>query len=427
MNPAIAFSVFGILIALASLSRPALAVAFFVASFSIESFLQSQSEFFVRNSFFVNVWAGIIAAVAFTSEQIKTRFRSLNLSQTQVLAITLYLFAIASFLWSPYPEIANAFEKEWPYLIVFLLILPALCRNGNSPKQFAEWYILFMVPTLLASIFMAKWGSRGMLLAAPIYSTVDGGKIIETPPLALSLASSNLAIVALFHDSGRRFWPVIRVACFFLGLYTTFLSQARGQTVVLFVMSLIYMSSGRSQARDNAALPRLLLLGSFLATLLVASYTLALSRWQSERIESAFAGRRSMIETSLAYWFDDLPSSAIRGLGMGASYIFNGTYCHNLYVEVLTELGLPGLFLIALATIRPIANFAKLKGDSQIQGSGNSVMVFGFLVCSGLLSLKQGTLVSWPSLFFFAAWLEHLNQTSFQRSRWHEIVRHRPS
>ena len=391
------------ILALMSIRRPGIAFALMLSMFGIEQFLHTQSKFFIENGQAINVSIGLVVAMATTCSLWRGSFSITRPNLVHVLSVLLFAYAFLSYFWTPSQDV---FKDRWlssiPYLGLFLVLGPVLTQEKNAIRDGLRWTMYIGIPLVLLTAFYCEWGERGMILAAPMKE----GKVLinETLPLALASFASYVGIITLVANlkiSGRL---LVRFAILGVAIYIAFLTRSRGQVVALvLVASGVYAIENRIGSIKGVVLT---LIGLTALALIVyyVSQQLDLARWRSDRIENSFFGRRDMWYGMLQSWIESRDGRLAFGLGAASSFKYVGFYPHNLPIEILAELGLVGVILFGTIVWISVVNALKLlrRLDDYPDDRGEILMLLGLVAISLALCLKEGSLYTWPILFFFA-------------------------
>ena len=116
----------------------------------------------------------------------------------------------------------------------------------------------------------------------------------------------------------------------------------------------------------------------------------------------------------LEAWANEGPLSILFGLGVNSSFRVAGFYVHILPAEILGEYGLVGISLFLFIYIATFAKSVKIirKLEHYPELRAEAVAMIALFVFSSFLSLKEGSLYSWPQLFFYAIAISHLERHS---------------
>lgn len=315
-------------------------------------------------------------------------------------------FAAASMLWAPDVEIAQFNAFRLAQVVVFFFIVYTAVRE----RRHVRWLVLAFVSGAVLTALVGLAGATSSESFDPGQETSRlVGQIGDPNELAAILVPA-LAFV-LFSLAAFRA-PLLRwlLGTFALVLAVAlFLTESRGGLVGLFVMSLAAVGlAGRFRPRAVAAVLTVAALG-------VSYYTLVAPPQSLQRITNFTAeggtGRTDLWSIAVEVAKDH----PVVGVGIGNFVVVEPVYAsrdiaisevrlvvdtpkiaHNMYLQVLSELGLIGLalFLVILATSlslawRAIRMFAR-AGDFELEMIARGVIVglFGMLAAYAFISAQ---------------------------------------
>lgn len=391
------------ILGLISISRPGVAFALILSMFGIEQFLHTQSSFFVLNGQAVNISIGAVVAVATGCSLLRSSAAINRPNLVQVLSIMLFAYAFFSYFWTPSQ---SEFKSRWissiPYLGLFLVLGPMLTQEKHAIRDGLRWTMFLGVPLVCLAAFYCEWGKRGMILASPIK---EGNKFVaETLPLALASFASYVGIITLAAHLKIPLRTLFRFAVLGVAIYIAFMTQSRGQVVALILVSAAVYSIEHRIGSIKGVLFTLAGLTALALIVYVVAQQMDLARWRSDRVENGLFGRQEMWWELLQQWFETGDMRILFGLGAASSFNYIGFYPHNLPIEILAELGFIGTGLFVVIVWVSVVNSLKLlrRLDDFPDDRGEILVLLGLLTVSLALSLKEGSLYSWPVLFFFA-------------------------
>lgn len=390
-----------------SLVRPNFALAVVLCLFALDQWAGIAHPLFASRSWIINVLLAGVVAAAVARDLLRGRRARIRVSKTFLLVLILYTYAWVSNQWSPYGP--QRWIELLPYLVLYLGLAPVLVREIGDLRTPLLGFLAMGALVLVALLAFAEFGRRGLIVQI-------AGVAEETPPLALGQFAGTvlLAYVFLRTTEYKRAFLIAKPVVIVLALVMIFKSGSRGQlfgvvATVLIVGPLV--ATGGPVQRYG----KMLFLLAAIIALIWISFDLSgvgAYRWDvgqsgAGTINSGAEGRVSMWSTMLAAWYSD-PLTLVFGLGNSASYtgaLLNGSYPHNVPIEVLTEEGMLGFGLYVVAILAVLNSFRKLK--SRFQNDSQTLAYLGFLfalfVYNFLLSIKQGALVGNDALLMFLA------------------------
>jgi hypothetical protein len=394
-----------------SVKRPGVAIGLLLVMFGFEQFLQTRSVLFINRGSLVNIGVGLTVAVAAGISVLRNLPR-LSLDRMQLLCVLLIGYAYLSQIWTLSP---SAFERylgsDMPYFAVFLLLAPLLLMEKSGLQSGLRAAMFLGVPLICLFSLFVEWEGRGVRMAAP--KLIGSRTVWFAPPLAISSMAANIGFLALILVSKNRLIRLIQIVGFALACYVAFRTQARGQLFAMAVVTLLAIPL----ANQASKLKGLFLTLAGFITAAVAVFLVfsvldlgEVNRWRDSSIESGFYGRWEMITALLDKWSRAEAVYVIGGLGSGSSFEISGWYVHNLPAEILGELGLVGAALFGTIYFMTIRNCLRIiaKLDHYPEMRSEVVAAVALFAFATIISQKQGTLSSWPHLFFFAIVISHV-------------------
>lgn len=156
-------------------------------------------------------------------------------------------------------------------------------------------------------------------------------------------------VFCLFSDdkNARRFKPLIVV----LSALIVWYAAARQALLLYAVIWLVYYSLYKGLSLKNMALIFILILGGYIFLLNLDAQSLDFLMGSTEGKGSA---RDRIIEAAMSQFH----ANPLIGTGFGRFYIEGEYGCneHNLFVELLTEMGIVGFLVFLCSTIKPLFN-----------------------------------------------------------------------
>jgi len=240
---------------------------------------------------------------------------------------------------------------------------------------------------------------------------LDG--IHRTSPLAIAQMGGMLAIFGALSTGGRvtGLQTAVRVGAFICGALLALFSGTRGQAVfALFAIAMFLPVSRR--LKNIGSYFSLVGVGAVVAIGAYVTFNYVLGqadtdRWQVASIADATAIRQWSF-FQLMGEFVQSPQAWLVGLGYNAFSTLEGVgdlgYVHNLYAEVLCELGLPAFVLLVVLFVKTWkASLALFRRYREHPAERSAVAILmAMMVYQALISTKEGTLWSAWVLFTFA-------------------------
>ena len=400
-----------------SFKRPGVTLGLVIVMFGLEQFLQTRSVFFLNRSNIVNIGVGGVVGLASVRWFLKNQ-RKFSIESVQIASILLIVFSFASQFWTLAPKEFNQYYgKAIPYFALYLLVAPVITLDKKGVRNGIKSALCVGIPLVILFVFLVDWEGRGIRLAAPTVS--NGVKKWYSPPLALSSMAAYVGILAVIVVPKQRIFQVLHFVAFAFAFYVAYRTQSRGQLLAMGFVTLVCYPLA-NQASNLKGL--FATLAGFIVLAAVTYFAFSqlnlggVNRWNEESFQKSFDGRGHMIERLFLAWSSGGAGVLLCGLGSASSFKVSGFYVHNLPAEILGELGLVGislfLFIYGQVVIKSMNIFRKLEHypDSRRE----AVALVGLFMFSSIISLKQGSLFSWPHLFFFAITISQMERHSRQ-------------
>ncbi len=393
------------------LLRPIWALVLMLVMFALKVVLQANLEIFVAQSLLTNfVVAGVVFFATLVTIMRTPRPLLGHLTSSLALLLIILAWSVVSLLWSPTAstppnEGIYIIIEGYPYLIITVLLGPILVTSMAAWRE-ATTLMLF-VGTLVAIAILTspeitvKMGRIGF--------TIDA--LRRTSPLALGQMGGMLAIFAALSAGGRAsaLQALVRLAAFICGALLCLFSGSRGQAVFMLVAIAAFLPMARPLRSMGAYLATVAVgfavaIGSYAAFTFVSGQT-DIDRWTSSAIVGATALRQWSVIQLLSAFLQS-PQSWLIGLGYNAFSSLEGVgdlgYVHNLFVEVLCELGVPAFVLLILFIRRSVrATVALFRMYRHHPAERSALAILAAMTCfQGLIGLKESNL--WASWSFFA-------------------------
>jgi hypothetical protein len=333
-----------IITCLLSLRSAAWTYAFLMSFYVMEMTLQASVAVFLFNQFLANyIFAGVVL-LAVSSHVLRSHPGVLRTHFNVVLGMILVmlLWSIISMTWSPGATKGREFITEGiPYILIYVIVAPMLI---DSPQMLRRALMMFLgLGTLTALLILTnpEFKVRGGRLtfrigAADVINVLQLGRLGGT--LLIAAAVMRVNSVAL---------QPIRIVAFIVGSLLAFYSGSRGQIVAAGLVAILFFPVARPlrNVRSFFALAGALIVG-YVALAWIADYVTGeadINRWDAKYILGA-SNARILNIIDLFRAFGSSPQALFVGLGFNA---FTGvtsatldTYAHNIFVEVLCELGI---------------------------------------------------------------------------------------
>lgn len=306
----------------------------------------------------------IILALGFYVIQKRTSQESLFPSglESRLLAIFIFLvsLSIPFSLW-PGGSIATLTDFFAKSLVVFLLSAQLL----TSMIRFKRMMVYIVLFCLIISIIAILGYQNGTLIEGYRMQGAWGGINSNPNDFALTI---NLIIpfgLAFYAVNRRIFQKLLCVAFIFLSIGAILLSFSRGGLFTLATILVLYIWKTVRQGKIlKYALPLLLMLLAFIV-MLPDSY--------SERLQSIMDSSKDKTGSSQARWdsavqtLKIIEENPIFGVGVGMNVLslnekgFYWSRVHNVYLQIASEIGIPGMIVFVLLVIRLVRSARQIQ------------------------------------------------------------------
>lgn len=402
-----------------------LALNLLMLFFPLEQVVQSASDFF-RNSATglraVNYIVGLVTAISVGLAVAREPDRIAGTrTPGQTMVWSLYLWTIASCVWSPGAELAiDSLSGTWPYLILFLIFAPLMIRDLSELATSFRWALVACVAMSLVMLVSPEFTQRSGRLGMVIDSSAQGAR---SSPLAIGeLGGLCILLAALAGGGGRNpGLTILRLAAVGMGTTLAVLSGSRGQLIFAIVAVAIGIPISRPLKNTRnyllaiggmaVVIPLILYVASIVAE--GGSADMA-KRWGADSSESGSAVRAANV-TFLLDSFMRSPLSWIQGLGyyaFGATNPYGEPYTHVLFVDMLCEEGFVGAALmigILVNCARSIASLYRKTADRPDYRRTLGVLAT-LIIYQVLLANKQGNIGGSFALFMLLILPGRLNR-----------------
>ena len=391
------FAITMLLLFLGANRQPAVILSIMLTMFAFEQILQANSNLFLNRGSLVNVSTGLLVCIGLFFCFTKIEFKP-QIPRSYWLAVALFSYAYLSFYWSGQSSTRQhgIWLSNVPYLISILLFGSLLI---SSPRGL---FVGLAATVALGSVicldlaFLETWQGRGLYF--------EGNEDFDGSILALAQVGGYTAVIAgTLQLKKLPFWKIARWLLVGLGLYITFKTNSRGQTLALFgaILATAPLSSGQLSRRSITTAA-----AAFLA-LAICLYIIvplvSMDRWEQNRINEALENRYLMIESLFTEFLYAGPITWFFGLGAGSSWKTEGFYIHNVPVEILCEEGIIGFGLLCMIVYPILRRSGQLlvtrPAAHQHQERNILVVTLTLLLFELLNAFKQGSLYQSQNLF----------------------------
>lgn len=307
--------------------------------------------------------------------------------------VFLYIYSAFSVVWSLDPQKSlEVLLANLPYVISLTLSVPLLIRRVDDLEDLQKSFVFISGVTLCFLLLFREWGMRGVLLPVP-KGDGDNWMSFETTPLDIGTAAG-LVLILLFYIGRTGQGGFTRSASFILGLFMFALmlrAGVRGQIIASFFSIFVYLVALRPSF--GKVMPWLVVAAAGLAIIPFALIFLfgdqvdMLSRFSADELARGTDDRVYMQSMLYDKYINSDLSVFVFGLGGSASYAIFDIYPHNIFIEILCELGVFVFLGFVLSAIFIAINW--LRKTSGVVSREQRFLMLSVLIYLMLVSSKQ--------------------------------------
>jgi hypothetical protein len=381
-----------------SAKMPGMALVALYCMLSVEQWAQANSEFFVNQSYVVNLLFAAVVGFAFMIKVVKQGLGSEPYPLAAILVITLFAYALFSTIWTFEDVETNLIWGKWaPYIFLQVVIAPFLIADPKDlTKVFA--YQMFLGGLVVALIiFGAEYEGRKVVLS--------GGQVVGGNPLAIAELGGVTTICAVMMTRLFKGDIILKVLISGLCLIAIIKSGSRGQLIALVLALVVaypftYSIKNPKVFAGSALL--IVIFGFVVFAGLDEFWGGTSGRFSGTAMSEDYVQRIDQSARVLAAWIRD-PAAILFGLGNSASYDWSviHSYPHFVPLEILAEEGVIGAMIylwILILTMRESLYVLRRKNQSREDSAAFAILV-GIIVYMFLISLKQGSLIGTATFF----------------------------
>jgi hypothetical protein len=418
---------------LAALASPPVSLNLLLLLFATEQILQSSVDFLRGSSAGLQFTNYLVAFIVTLSALISVVRRPDllrgSMSTGQLAVIALYVWMLASCLWSPgRVDGSEAIRLQWPYFVLTFLIAPLLIGDIRDLSIALKSCLVIVVAQAVIMLLSPEFAIVGGRLGVALGAAAAGGR--SNPLVIGEVGGICMILGAMAGAGGGSRWAIfIRIAALVLGSVLAILSGSRGQ----FLFAVVSLVVGFPLARPSLNVQRYvsgLLAALVLVPLVlwVASAVLEsgsadmVKRWSSESSGTGTAVRSENAVFLLQAYLAS-PMHWLQGLGFYAFSAINPygqPYTHVLFADLLGEEGLigTGIFLIvAGSAIRSARDLWRWTERSPEQRRAIATLIT-LAAYQTLLANKQGNLAGGFVLFGLVIIICRLRERARESSDW---------
>lgn len=393
-----------ILLCVLAIWKPATAFGSAISVFSFEQWAQVHDSYFAQNSSFLNIAQGVIVLLAVMGVAARMRNPLQPFPVVSYYIIGLLTLALVSCLWSINFQLSfYLYQDAVPYLIAFVLLLPLTINCTDDVRVAVVSALVTGTIVLLLIQFgteLHRWG-RSVEIKEGIVTKGGEVRTRATPLAPATLAGHIIVMICLMNFRKLdRIWYLLLWGVAPLGFWVCIRSDTRGQYFASILVVVVLFGVGRGVKRIGG-----LAFGAMVAGAIIAFGWYFLSqfgssgRWGlSAMVDNYMETRFDASLTMLRIWMNSSPHNVLLGLGSSTSFDPNvlDNFPHVLPVEILCQLGLPGLTIYTVAIILVFMSARRtlrLVADMPPE-RGLLTTLFGLFLFELLRSMKE-----WPMLY----------------------------
>ncbi|MCI0559014.1 MAG: hypothetical protein MN733_11000, partial [Nitrososphaera sp.] len=324
-------------LALSTIRHPATAIAGVICVFGLEQWAQGSHLFFVQHQSITNYIIGFIVLLGLAKKIYRGQPILSGYPAVGLLVFTLFLYALVSTRWAPYPEQSlSGLLSQGPYIITNIFLSPLLFSNGEDLSRALRATLALGAVLVFLLLFTVEWEYRSIVF--------PGADHNGNPAAIGSLGGTIFLLAAYFTWNRFKLLNVLKWVVVILGLMLAIRSGSRGQALGAVIALLAFWPVAYPLRNLRAYL--LLGLGIVLIAVAISwgvdTFWSGSKRWTEEGMADSADGRLYRSAKIYEYWFTT-PATIFFGVGNSASRYLIGTYAHVLPADILCEEGIAGL------------------------------------------------------------------------------------
>jgi len=407
-------ALYGVLLAgffLAALWRPPIGIAAMLCIYGLKQWGQTSSVWLEAHGTFTNYAIGTVVLCALAARALRGGCIWCNVRPGTWAVVALYSYALLSLLWTPRLDLSlGMWQVAAPYIVTAVLLAPLTVHDSEDLYRAYIGLSLFGGVLVIALLFFAKWGDRGVLILG------GNSAELETNPLAIANLGGAVASVAMFLRT-RRFpivsW-VLRLVLVAASLALVVKSGSRGQLVATLATLILMLPVAFKISDVRGLVPILIAVAVIGYAAEYAAQTYIRrddDRWSQRDAADAASGRWQMSTELLSHWAQS-PGTVIFGLGNSASFDPDivGSYPHDVPAETLGEEGAIGLLIylgINWLAVRGLLTAVRVTKDNQQLRRLLAVAGASYLFTL-ITTLKEGNMAASGEYFMAAILLSRM-------------------
>lgn len=409
MTSSLGLVAYGLLFALFAIGawlRPSIAIAALACLFGLKQLGEVSHAWLAVHAIVTNFAVAAVVVLAVVRRVLQRKIAESPMPAVYWLVVVFFVYAFVSVAWTPALALTpalNMWGHDIAYIFLLVLVAPWLANTDAELHTAFSWLTYAGGFLIVALLFTARWGDRGLLLSS-------GGALDETNPLAIADVSGVVAIAALFIVPVRLralAW-IGRLSIAAVCAIAIVRSGSRGQLIAacVSVVLMLPVAYPINRLRSvGAALVALAVVGGAVAWGVASYVHLGDDRWLRTTASSDMHGRWAMVGALLNAWSQQA-LTILFGVGNSGSFSpsIAGFYPHNVPLEILGEEGLVGFAMyMLLVSCVVLAAFRGVRSAGEdFARRGLFAATLGCFLFSFVVSLKQGNAIGSVTFFMFS-------------------------
>ena len=397
-----AYALLFALFAIGAWLRPSIAIAALACLFGLKQLGEASHAWLATHAIVTNFAVAAVVVLAVVRRVLQRKISESPMPAVYWLVVVFFVYAFLSVAWTPALTPAlNMWGHDIAYIFLLVLVAPWLANTDAELHTAFSWLTYAGGFLIVALLFTARWGDRGLLLSS--------GALDETNPLAIADVSGVVAVAALFIVPVRLralAW-IARLSIAAVCVIAIVRSGSRGQLVAtsISVVLMLPVAYPVNRLRSvGAALVALAVVGGAVAWGVASYVHLGDDRWLRTTASSDMHGRWAMVGALLNAWSQQA-LTIFFGVGNSGSFSpsIAGFYPHNVPLEILGEEGLVGfaMYMLLVSCVVAAAFRGVRSAGEDLVRRGILAATLGCFLFAFLVSLKQGNAIGSVTLFMF--------------------------
>ncbi len=393
---------------LASLKRGYFAFVAFLCLFGLEQWGMLYIPYLRSHPLLTNIAVFLVLALAIVIRPPSLNIKGANF-KIRIWGVLLIGYAFISHLWAPPDASAVAkWNSAWPYLVSGLFLTTIVIKSIDDLELAYKWFVLIGGFLLVLFAFVPVWQNRHIIISGD-YNI--GTKLAL--PLTLAQLSGYVLITAVFSYK-KKIVDTLIIGTILVSVFLVMLKSGSRGPMIFSILSIMFVAPYvLDKATVKKIFPFFIVFGIF-SVILVVTYSAGdvfSGRWSMESMTGDLTGRYSNATRLLSKAYES-PMTIMFGLGNSAAFSprILGVYPHIVPLEILAEEGLLGFSIFCIFCYKVLSAGRLVLKSRLLNKQEKKVLAITFScwLFTFLLSFKQGSLITSPNLFLFAAVFEKL-------------------